>query len=214
MRMLDTFLRDKKGIALVRECGLSHPTAYKIVRRVQEIMDADVPLVLSGTCEVDATYIGGQWKNKRIHIRVKGTKRGRGTKKQCIFGIAGRDDKIVRVFLVSGENIPSTRHHITSIVAKGSRICSDECSAYTSLPRDGYIHEFVNHSEGEYVRGDAHTQTLDGFWGNVKNFLADKGGVRASEIHRFIAEYVWRYNHRHMTRNEQAKRLLELLMHT
>jgi len=44
--------------------------------------------------EVDETYLGGQWKNKRKTIRDKGTKRGRGTKKQPVFGILCRSGTV------------------------------------------------------------------------------------------------------------------------
>jgi transposase len=50
----------------------------------------DMPEIYSGTVEVDETYVGGQWKNKRKSIRDNGTKRGRGTKKQPVFGILCR----------------------------------------------------------------------------------------------------------------------------
>jgi transposase len=51
----------------------------------------DVQEIFSGTVEVDETYLGGQWKNKRKFIRDYGSKRGRGTTKQPIFGILCRN---------------------------------------------------------------------------------------------------------------------------
>ncbi len=208
---LDTFLRDGTGTALAREDGIELKRAYRIVRRIQEAMAGDVPKDFSGTVEADATFLGGVWKNKRIHIRKRGTKRGRGTSKQAIFGLAQRAPNLVRVFFVRAESRKETKPHITAVVSKGSRICSDECGAYLKLEKLGYTHESVNHSKGEYVRGDVHTQTLDGFWGLLKNFLADKGGVRRGKLHHFVAEYVWRYNHRDLTRAQQVERLFALL---
>jgi hypothetical protein len=196
----------------MRECGLSKPTAYKITKRIQAVMAADVPTrKFCGNTEADATYIGGDWKNKRIHIRKQGTKRGRGTKKQCIFGIIQRRPQRVRVFLVKGENTRSVKPLVSEIVRKRSHVFTDECAAYQWLSKGNYQHQFVNHSENEYVRGEVHTQTLDGYWGMLKNFLANKGGVRPSELERFVAESVWRYNHRHLSRSEQVNRLLKLL---
>lgn len=210
--ILDTFLRDKTGTALVRECDLSQPTAYKITKRIQAVMAADVPSKkFSGNIEADATYIGGDWKNKRIHIRTQGTKRGRGTRKPCIFGIIQRHPQLVRVFLVTGENTRSVKPLVTKTVRKRSRVFTDECAAYQWLPKSKYRHQFVDHSKNEYVRGEVHTQTLDGYWGILKNFLANKGGVRHSELERFVSESVWRYNHRHLSRSEQVDRLLKLL---
>ncbi|MGA2912009.1 MAG: transposase [Methanoregula sp.] len=54
---------------------------------VKRALTKDVPEIFSGIVEVDETYLVGQWKNKRKTIRNMGTKRGRGTKKQPVFGI-------------------------------------------------------------------------------------------------------------------------------
>ena len=58
---------------------------------VRKALILDVPDIFSGTVEVDETYMGGQWKNKKKKERAKGTKRGRGTKKQPVFGIYARN---------------------------------------------------------------------------------------------------------------------------
>lgn len=209
--VLDTYIRDKTGTAIVRECGMSARSTYRITKAIHTVMEYDVPQTLCGIVEVDATYVGGSWKNKKIHIRRTGTKTGRGTKKQAIFGIAQRNPNKVRVFMVTAENRSDVLPIIKDIVPVGTRICSDECSAYQILRSEGYHHDTVNHRSGEYVRGDVHQQTLEGFWGLMKNQLAAKGGVRRSNLHRFIAEYVWRYNYRSLSRKEQVKRLFSLL---
>lgn len=179
---------------------------------MQTAMTADAPGTFDGTAEVDATFVGGTWKNKRIHIRRRGTKRGRGTSKQAIFGIAQRKPNRVQVFLVRSESRQATEAHIRAVVRPGSTVYSDECGAYRWLERQGYDHDSVNHHAGEYVRGDVHTQTLDGYWGMLKNHLASKGGIRREHLTRFIGEHVWRYNHRHLPRAEQVALLYVLLI--
>jgi transposase-like protein len=209
--ILDTYLRDKTGVAVSEECGITLRSTYRITNAIHQVMTKDVPETLSGIVEVDATYVGGAWKNKKIHIRRTGTKPGRGTKKQAIFGIAQRNPNQVRVLIIKAENREYVLPVIKSIVPLGSYICSDECSAYQILNSEGYHHETVNHRSGEYVRGYVHQQTLEGFWGLMKNQLASKGGIRRSNLHLFIAEYVWRYNHRKLSRKEQVQRLFSLL---
>ena len=54
----------------------------------------DIPEVFSGTVEVDETYIGGQWRNKRHSAKAGGSKRGRGTSKTPVFGILCRGGKV------------------------------------------------------------------------------------------------------------------------
>jgi transposase-like protein len=174
-------------------------------------MCKDTPDILSGTCEADETYLGGQWKNKRIHIRKQGTKRGRGTSKQAVFGIIGREQEQVRTWLVPNTRIATTRPHIRRTVSKGSRVYTDGFKGYRSLPHYGYTHEWVDHDAGEYVRGEVHTQTLDGYWGLLKNFLASKGGVQRKYLYRFVGEHQWRYNFRNLSRKEQVKKIYLLL---
>jgi hypothetical protein len=61
---------------------------------IREVLVKDVPDIFTGVVEVDETYLGGQWRNKRKVIRDQGTKRGRGTKKQPVFGILCRNGKV------------------------------------------------------------------------------------------------------------------------
>lgn len=174
-------------------------------------MEQDVPAVLSGTSEADETYVGGAWKNKRIHIRRQGTKRGRGTSKQAIFGVISRNQEQARVWQVANAKAHTTIPLIRGTVARGSTIYTDGFKGYRRLPRYGYCHDWVDHDAGEYVRGDVHTQTMDGYWGLLKNWLASKGGVQRERLHLFIGEHLWRYNFRSLTRKEQIKRIYPLL---
>ncbi len=76
----------------------------------------------------------------------------------------------------------------------------------------GYVHRLVEHSEGEYSAGDGnHINGLEGFWGYLKRRLAAKGGIRRERLPLYLAEYVWRYNHRNENIEMQNKQLLKLL---
>jgi len=209
--IIDTFLRDGTANAIAEECRLSEKTSQSCARELRKTMGLDVPETLHGICESDETYIGGAWKNKKIHIRRQGTKKGRGTSKQAIFGIISRGQECVRVWLVPNAKIITTRPKILSVVAKGSSIFTDGFKGYRTLPRYDYIHDFVNHEAGEYVRGEVHTQTLDGYWGLLKNSLASHGGIQRKYLYRFVEEHVWRYNFRNLSRKEQTKRLYQFL---
>ncbi len=209
--VIDTFLRDGSARAVAREYHGSEKTAQTCVTVIRELMVGDTPALLGGTCEADETYIGGAWKNKRIHIRRQGTKRGRGTSKQAIFGVVSRAQGQVRTWLVDNTRCATLRQKLLATVAVGSTIYTDGFKGYRTLPRYGYRHAWVDHDAGEYVRGEVHTQTLDGYWGRLKNFLAAKGGVQRRYLYRFVGEHGWRYNFRNLTRQEQVRRLYALL---
>lgn len=209
--IIDAFLRDKRIRAVERECGIEYRTAQKAVYVMRTVMTKDVPEPFYGVCEADETYVGGSWKNKAIHIRRQGTKRGRGTSKQAIFGIIQRDPARARVWLVRNTRSRSLNPHVRRTVGRGSTIYTDGRKGYRRLPRYGYQHDFVDHEAGEYVRGKVHTQTVDGYWGLLKTHLDSIGGIRKERLHLFIGEHLWRYNFRHLTRKEQVKRIYLLL---
>lgn len=210
-RIIGSYLRERSILACLETGNPSYATAWRMVMRIKETMTKDVPDAFSGTCEVDATFVGGAFSNEHIHIRKRGSKRGRGTSKQAIFGVFCRETSQVRVFLVPKEKRTYVIPIIEVLVTKGSRIFSDGFSGYRVLGRLGYEHAFVDHHAGEYVRGDVHTQNLDGFWGRLKNRFAIRDGIRKRYLPLFIGEEVWRFNFRHLSREEQTERILRFL---
>jgi len=210
-RIIDSFLRDRNIKAVSRECRIAYATAQKTVFLVRVAMSLDVPELFMGICEADETYVGGAWKNKKIHIRKYGAKRGRGTLKQAIFGIIQRNPGKVRTWLVKNTESKFIDPLICASVVKGSVIYTDGRKGYRKLFRYGYLHDWVDHEAGEYIRGEVHTQTIDGFWGKLKTFLDSIGGIRKERLPLFIGEYQWRYNFRHLDRKKQAEKIYEFL---
>ena len=171
----------------------------------------DVPDVFSGTVEVDETYIGGQWKNKRLNERSKGAKRGRGTTKTPVFGILCRGGK-VWAQVVPDVEAKTLMPLITRRVEAGSVVCSDTWTSYTGVAAKGYVHRLVKHHKGEYSDGKGnHINGLEGFWGYLKRRLAAKGGIRKERLPLYLAEYVWRYNQRNDSIVMQKKLIMKQL---
>ena len=211
LRLLDTFIRDKTITAIARECRLAYATAQRCAQLIRTVMTADVPEFFLGICEADETYVGGSWKNKAIHIRRQGSKRGRGTSKQAIFGILQRNPQRVRIWLVPNSKGRTTAPKICDQVCPGSSIYTDGHKGYRRLPRYHYLHQWVDHEAGEYVRGQVHTQGIDGYWGLLKTHLDSIGGIRKERLYLFIGEHQWRYNFRHLSRKEQVQILYDIL---
>lgn len=214
LRIIENFLRDGTINAVQSECRLAHETACNAIYALRTVMTSDVPELLAGVCEADETYVGGSWKNKAVHIRRQGTKRGRGTSKQPIFGVIARGDERasqVRVWLTKNTKNRALLPHIRATVCQGSTIYTDGRKGYRHLPRYGYPHDWVDHEAGEYVRGPVHTQNIDGYWGLLKTHLDSIGGIRKERLPLFIGEHVWRFNFRHLTRKEQVQHLYSIL---
>ena len=196
---------------IAEQTGINKPRILRGLAFIRQAMAWDVPEVFSGIVEVDETYMGGKWVNKRKRIRDKGTKRGRGTSKQPVFGIYARQG-IVWAEIVDDVEAATLLPLIRRQVRKGSIVCSDTFRSYTGVATQGYVHRMVEHGKGEYsdLKG-THINGLEGFWGYLKRQLAAKGGIRRERIGLYLAEYVWRYNHRKLPVDEQVKKLIKLL---
>lgn len=209
--LLRCHIRGLSVAAIAEETGLHRQRVLRALTRVRVAMQQAVPPVFQGTVEVDETYVGGFWRNRRGGRRTRGRKRGRGTSKTPVFGILCREGAVwaqVVPDLAAQTLLPLIRHQ----VRPGSVVCSDTLRIYTGIAAKGYVHRLVKHDQGELVgRQGVHINGLEGFWGYFKRRLAAKGGIRRERLPLYVAEYVWRYNHRRLSTEEQINRLLNLL---
>ena len=207
------FLLEQSSQNISLRTGFERKRVLRALTYVRTSLTKDVPEIFSGTVEVDETYLGGQWKNKRRSVRDQGSKRGRGTKKQPVFGILCRNGS-VWAEVVDDVGADTLQPLISKKVSAGSIICSDTWKAYTGIASRGYVHRLVNHGEKQYSDGKGnHINGLEGFWGYLKRKLVSKGGIRREKIPLYLGEYVWRYNHRNENDNVKVKRIIKLLEH-
>jgi len=79
----------------------------------------------------------------------------------------------------------------------GTRIMTDQFQSYKGLDKEFASHEVVNHAEGEYARGDAHTNTAEGYFANLKRGLnGSYHHVSHKHLHRYLSEFDFRWNAR------------------
>jgi transposase len=171
---------------LQRQLSVTYKTAWRMGHEIRKYLGkVDGDDGLSGHVEVDETYIGG---------KQKGAYGKRG--KTAVFGMVERGgDVITRV-------VPNARQVtlmplIAENIAKGSKITSDDNSVYSSLWRHGYDASRVNHSSGEYVRGDRHTNTIEGVWSILKRSINGTYiHVSPKHLDKYLAEVEYRWNMR------------------
>lgn len=215
-QIISEFVLEHSTNTILSRVNISKYKLLKILTLIRIETTKDIPDIFSGTIEVDETYIGGQWKNKRLSIKktakVKETtsKRGRGTSKQPAFGILCRNGTVWAELVDSVEK-KDLQPRIEKQVQRGSTICSDTWRGYTGIARKGYVHRLVNHSKNEYsdLKGN-HINGLEGFWGYLKRKLSAKGGIRKEKLHLYLGEYVWRYNHRKLDFKKRESLLFKL----
>ena len=178
---------------LERELGVTYKTALRIFHLIRhQLMAQDDDLELDGKVEADEMYVGGSRRGKRG--RPRADRHAQDTR----VGMVERGPK-GKVHAVTVENAAATTlmPHLRKRVLPRSTVYTDEWSSYAQLGRSGYQHERVHHSSGVYVSGDAHTNTIEGFWSLVRPGLAGSHhAVSAKHLQGYLNEYVWRWNHR------------------
>jgi ISXO2-like transposase domain len=140
-----------------------------------------------GIVEVDETFIGQ--KNDM-------PKRRGFAHKHSILSFVERGGA-VRSFHVEGTSAAHLVPILRANIAKEASVMTDEAGQYTHLNKDFASHEYVNHGAGEYGRGEVHTNTLEGFYSIFKRGM--KGIYQhcsEKHLHRYVAEFDFRYNHR------------------
>ncbi len=174
-----------KGIAamkLHREIGVSYKTAWFMLHRIREAWASEKAALFAGPVEVDETYVGGKRRNLRSSRRRKLT--GRGTVgKVAVVGIKDRKTNRVRASVVEETKADVLQGFVRSNVRPDAIVYTDDALAYQGVVR---WHETVNHSVGEYVRGQAHTNGIESFWATLKR--AHKG-----VYHRLSPKHLQRY---------------------
>ena len=82
---------------------------------------------------------------------------------------------------------------------------TDEWQSYMSVGREFTEHHKTAHREGEYVRGDVHTNTVEGYFANLKRGVNGiYHHVSRAHLDRYLSEFDFRYNSRHATDSERT----------
>lgn len=175
---------------LEREIGVTYKTAWRMFNRIRAMLMGDDDRTLDGDVEVDEAYVGG----KQRHTYAG--RPGKDSNKTAVLGMVERGGSVVAV-VVPDAKATSLMPHIIKRVLPESLVYSDEWAAYRRLSRSGYEHRVINHSARVYVRGAVHTNTIEGFWSQLKRSLSGAHHrVSRKHLQGYLNEYAWRYNHR------------------
>jgi len=182
----------KKGISahqLHRMLGLTYKSAWFMAHRIRCAMEQP-PLAekLTGIVEVDETYIGGRRRGPG----------GRGAlNKTPVVALVQRNG-IVKSQPIKRVTAKNLKQFINENVDNTAMIVSDDYKSYKWAGKE-YLHKIVRHSFGEYVRGNVHTNTIEGFFGLLKRGLNGiYQHVSPKHLHRYLTEFDFRYNMRHI----------------
>lgn len=195
-----------------------HRLLTQLRQSLQVFEDSHIRM-LEDQVEVDETYFGASFKNRRRaerqRLRKSGkVKRGRGAKElqQAVFGIYQRQDGLVYIQPVATVDKDTLQDIIEDKVSIETTIYSDTWKAYQGLEEEFADHQTVNHSDQEYVRGQASINGIEGFWGYAKERLLRYHGVSPEHFVYYLKEIEFRFNHRSLTQQEFVKHLLFVLV--
>src|SRR5712675_3413310 len=193
-------MASKKGMSALqvgRMLGLSKKTAWFLCHRIRESLRETNPEMLGGegkSVEIDESFVGGLEKNKhRSKRKHKGTG---GAGKEAVYALVERKGR-VRSHHVPKVNAKNLAPILEAQLHGATVVYTDEGATSKGLGRLYEKHESVNHSIGEYVRGDVHTNTIEGYFSILKRGInGTYHHVSQKHLKRYLAEFDFRYNER------------------
>jgi transposase-like protein len=206
--LMMAFKTGMSALQVGRMLGLSKKTAWFLCHRIRESLRETNPEMLGGegkTVEMDESFVGGLEKNKH---RSKRKHKGTGGKgKEAVYALVERNGR-VRSHHVPNVTAKTLRPIIEAQLAGESIVYTDEGATSKALGRSFEKHESVNHSIGEYVRGDVHTNTIEGYFSIMKRGITGTyHHVSQQHLKRYLAEFDFRYNERSALGVEDAERM-------
>jgi transposase-like protein len=179
---------------LERELGVTYKCAWRIFKQVRTLLDEGDGPKLSGEIEMDESAFGGLEKNKHANKRQHlGTG---GVGKTAVFGMVERQGRVVAK-VVPNTQTATLLPHIVERTMPNSTVFTDEYAVYNPLERLGYQHKRVHHATKVYVSGDAHVNTIEGFWSLTKNGIRGVyHNVGKDYLQSYLNEYAFRFNRR------------------
>ena len=187
MYMFSVSRNGVSGKELERTLGVTYKTAWRMCKQIRLIMQqSDQPL--TGIVEIDETYMGGtrrkihqksQWDNKTAIIGMVEKKKGEGK---------------ITAITTKQANATVALPFIRAMATQGTEIQTDESRIYHRVKRE-YAHRFINHSKEEYSVNGISTNTIEGFWSQMKRSIdGTYHCVSPKYLQLYVNEFVFRYN--------------------
>ena len=189
--LFSTNLKGVSSMKLHRDLGITQKSAWHMAHRIRETWQ-DNMFPFPGPVEVDETYVGGKVKNMTNAKRRKWEGTG-GTNKAVVVGAKDRATNQVRAKVVPNTGKRSLQGFVRENVEEGAEVYTDDHGAYRKM--GGFRHEAVNHTIGEYVRDQIHTNGVESFWSMFKRgYMGTYHKMSFKHLDRYVGEFAGRHN--------------------
>jgi transposase-like protein len=201
---ISLILNAKKGLSsrqLGRDLGINRNTAWYLQMRIRKAMqEGDDQGLFKGIVEIDETYIGGAQRNHSKHKRRARRESGLNftgmQHKQAVVGLLEREGRI-KLQVVEKAHGKTIKPLIEQTVSKAASLVTDGFGGYAGLDKTYKEHQVLNKEKEEYVRGEFHTNTLEGFWTLLKRGIYGQyHKVSIRHLQSYLNEFTFKYNHR------------------
>ena len=181
----------KQGMSanqLKRVLGVSYKTAWYLSHRIRAAIQEAYPYKLRGIVEIDETFTCGKTEGK-----------GRGYKgnKAVVVGATQRGGKIILKVIPDRTRVTLHEFVGDAVDDEAEAVHTDDWDRYDGIGDDNTRQETVNHSIGEYVRGDVHTDSVENIWSLLKrSIIGSYHKVSVKHLDAYLDELEWRFNNR------------------
>jgi transposase-like protein len=182
--------------------------SYEMDRQLEGTVEADELYHTAGN-KGQATHGGTKSLGHRPRRRRKKREPGRGhydKDRPAIIAWVSRQGPVV-VQAVKDFTIKTVQQAATLAVQAGSRLYTDSASSYRGL--QGYVHEYVNHTQKEYARGDVHENRAECLFSLLKPYLRVFRGISKANLPGYLGFFQFLRNFRHQNAFEQAEMILQ-----
>jgi hypothetical protein len=191
MYLLVTARKGISSMQLAKEIGITQKSAWFMLGRLREACAGELDK-LQGTVEADESFFGGKEANKHESKKLRS---GRGSVgKTAVVGLRERGGRTI-AYPVPNTDKENLEGAVLENVEVGTQLMTDESTSYAGIGGLFFDHDTVNHSAGEYSRGDVNTNSIESVWAVMKRGMY---GVyhhaSAKHLHRYVDEFTFRLN--------------------
>lgn len=178
-----TFSNAKSGISakeIERQLEVTYKTAWRILHLIRKALEQDGKL--SGDVEMDSAFFGGRFKSGKDNARQKEAIAA----KTVVMGAVQRGGK-ARLLIVPDNKAKTHGDFLNEMIdPEGTRLLTDKTNRLDKVAV-GFNRHSVDHGRGEYVRGDVHANTIEGFWSHIKRSIT---GTHKVVSRKYLQEYL------------------------